>query len=112
MSRFKGVSVTLFGETVTGRDPFGKKITETSEIIVNNVLVYPATSDDVKNQLAIDGKKIVYTLAIPKGDKNDWADKKVSFFGETWRTVGVPLEGIESMIPLDWNKQIKVERYE
>lgn len=66
MSKLKGITVTLLGETVKGKDPFGKEIIEESEINIENVLVAPATTDDIKNQLNIDGKKIEYTLAIPK----------------------------------------------
>lgn len=112
MSKLKGITVTLLGETVKGKDPFGKEIIEESEINIENVLVAPATTDDIKNQLNIDGKKIEYTLAIPKDDTNDWTDKKVIFFGQTWHTVGIPLEGISDLIPLEWNRKVTVERYE
>ena len=112
MSKLKGITVTLLGETVKGKDPFGKEIIEESEINIENVLVAPATTDDIKNQLNIDGKKIEYTLAIPKNDSQDWTDKKVIFFGQTWHTVGIPLEGIPDLIPLEWNRKVTVERYE
>ena len=112
MSKLKGITVTLLGETVKGKDPFGKEIIEESAINIENVLVAPATTDDIKNQLNIDGKKIEYTLAIPKNDTNDWTDKKVIFFGQTWHTVGIPLEGISDLIPLEWNRKVTVERYE
>ncbi|MCO4467214.1 hypothetical protein Si133o_01213 [Streptococcus infantarius subsp. infantarius] len=112
MSKLKGITVTLLGETVKGKDPFGKEIIEESEINIENVLVAPATTDDIKNQLNIDGKKIEYTLAIPKNDTNDWTDKKVIFFGQIWHTVGIPLEGISDLIPLEWNRKVTVERYE
>lgn len=112
MSRLKGITVTLLGETVKGKDLFGKEIIEESAINIENVLVAPATTDDIKNQLNIDGKKIEYTLAIPKNDTNDWTDKKVIFFGQTWHTVGIPLEGISDLIPLEWNRKVTVERYE
>lgn len=112
MSKLKGITVTLLGETVKGKDPFGKEIIEESAINIENVLVAPATTDDIKNQLNIDSKKIEYTLAIPKNDTNDWTDKKVIFFGQTWHTVGIPLEGISDLIPLEWNRKVTVERYE
>lgn len=112
MSRLKGITITLVGETVTRKDPFGKEIVVESEINVENVLVAPASTDDVTNQLNLDGKKIEYTLAIPKDDTNDWIDKKVRFFGQIWHTVGIPLEGIPDLIPLDWNRKVMVERYE
>ena len=38
--------------------------------------------------------------------------KKVSFFGQDWRIIEMPEEGIEWLIPLSWNKKVQVERYE
>lgn len=99
------------GLTKTGTDPFGNPIYEETDIDVENVLVSPTSTDDIVNQLTLTGKKAVYTLAIPKGDTNDWEDKEVKFFGKRWRTFGFPIEGIEDLIPLDWNKKVMVERY-
>ncbi|MDG4813681.1 hypothetical protein P8629_11795, partial [Hydrogenovibrio sp. 3SP14C1] len=69
------------------------------EILVDNVLVAPALSDDVINQLNLTGKKAVYTLGIPKGDTHDWEDKEVEFFGQRWRTFGFVTEGIDDLNP-------------
>ena len=112
MAKIKGITITLFDKVVSGKDPFGNPITKEVEISVDNVLVSPTTSDDVVNQLNIDGRKAVYTLGIPKGDTNNWENKEVQFFGQRFRTFGIPLEGIEEMIPLQWNKKVMVERYE
>ena len=49
-------------------------------------------------------------LGIPKGDTNDWDSRTVEFFGQKWRTVGVPLQGIEENIPLFWHKQVNVQK--
>ena len=111
MGMIKGITVTLIDNSETGKDPFGNPIYEDKEIEVNNVLVSPTSSDDIVNQLTLTGKKAIYTLAIPKEDTHDWEDKKVRFFGKTWRTFGEPLEGIEELIPLDWNKKVTVEHY-
>lgn len=107
----KGITVTLISKQETGRDPFGEPIFEDVEIEVDNVLISPTTSDDIVNQMTLTGKKAVYTLAIPKSDTNDWEDQEVRFFGEKWRVFGVPLQGIDHLIPLDWNKKVMVERY-
>lgn len=107
----KGITIQLVGLTKTGTDPFGNPIYEETDIGVENVLVSPTSTDDIVNQLTLTGKKAVYTLAIPKGDTNDWEDKEVKFFGKRWRTFGFPIEGIEDLIPLDWNKKVMVERY-
>ena len=40
-----------------------------------------------------------------------WHDVTVEFFGQRFRTYGDVTEGIEAMIPLQWNKKVKVERY-
>ena len=35
----------------------------------------------------------------------------VEFFGQKWRTYGGVQQYIEELVPLDWNKKVKVERY-
>lgn len=111
MAKIKGITVTLIGKKETGKDPFDSPTYEDVEIPVDNVLVSPTSSDDIVNQLTLTGKKAVYTLAIPKGDTHIWEDKEVQFFGERWRVFGIPLQGIDELIPLDWNKKVTVERY-
>lgn len=107
----RGITVTLVSKIETGKDPFGEPVFEEAEIEVDNVLISPTTSDDIVNQLTISGKKAVYTLAIPKGDTNTWEDQEVRFFGERWRVFGIPMQGIDHLIPLAWNKKVTVERY-
>ncbi|SUO90939.1 hypothetical protein [Streptococcus uberis] len=112
MGKIHGIQITLIDKQVVSVDPFGTPVVKDVEILVDNVLVSPSSTDDVTNQLSLTGKKAVYTLAIPKGDMHDWENKEVIFFGQKWRTVGFATEGIESMIPLEWNKKVMVERYE
>lgn len=111
MAKIKGITVTLISKVETGKDPLGAPIYEDVEIEVENVLVSPTSTDDIVNQLTLTGKKAVYTLAIPKGDTNTWEGQEVRFFGKRWRVFGTELQGIESLIPLDWNKKVMVERY-
>lgn len=112
MTRIKGITVTLIDRKVTDTDPFGTPVYGDVEVTVDNVLVSPTSSEDIVNQLELTGKKAVYTLAIPKSDTNTWENKEVRFFGERWRVFGIPLQGIEALVPLDWNKKVTVERYE
>lgn len=112
MGKIHGITITLVSKQVVGKDPFGNEIKDDVEIKVDNVIVAPATADDITNQLNLTGRKAEYTLGIPKGDMNDWENKEVIFFGQRWRTFGIPLEGIEDLIPLEWNKKVMVERYE
>lgn len=108
----RGITITLYEETVTGYDPLGAPITEETATEVDNVLVSPTSSDDLVTEQSLYGKTSVYTLAIPKGDTHDWRNKKVEFFGQAFRTFDDPVKGIDELIPLEWNTKVKVERYE
>src|SRR5690625_248165 len=112
MGLIKGITVTLIGKQKVDEDPFGAPVYKDVEINVDNVLVSPTSSEDMNNQLDITGKKAVYDLAIPKNDNNDWEDKEVRFFGKRWKVFGMETQGIDHLIPLDWNKKVTVERYE
>ena len=74
--------------------------------------IAPLSQTDVAviNELSLNGKKAKYQLAIPKGDTHIWEDADVEFFGARWHTVGFSTEGIEDLIPLDWNRKVMVER--
>ena len=112
MARIKGIEVTLYVPTIDGYDPFGEPILDEEAVKVENVLVYPSSPEEVLETTNLYGKKAVYTLAIPKGDTNIWQDRKIGFYGELWRSFGIPIEGIEDNIPLSWNKKVMVERFE
>lgn len=111
----KGITVTLTVKTMTGTDSFGKPVYSTNTTDVNDVLVGEPTTDDITNALTMYGKKIAYTLAIPKGDTNVWEDTTVTLpdpFAGTYRTIGFPTAGIEENIPLRWNKKVHLEKLE
>lgn len=105
----KGIRITLHTQTQIGTDLFNRPVYEEEETPVDNVIVYPATEDEITETLNLTGRKAIYTLGIPKGDQHDWVDKKVSFFGQTFRTIGQPIEGIEAMVPLEWNRKVRCE---
>ena len=112
MTKIKGITVTLVDTVEIEKDPFGHPVFEQKEIEVNNVLVTPTTSDDIINSLELEGKKAVYILGIPKGDTHDWENKEIRFFGQRFKSFGKVTEGIDHLIPLDWNKKVQVEVYE
>lgn len=112
VATIKGIQVELTQNTLIGYDDFGAGIYSSVPVPVDNVLVSPISYEDAVDELSLSGKHIVYELAIPKGDTHDWTNTEVSFFGETFRTVGAPVKGIDDLVPLDWNAKIKVERYE
>lgn len=108
----KGTEIILYKQNITGTDLFGAPIIEETEEVINNVLIAPVNSDDLVNELSITGKKVEYKLAIPKEDENSWTNCRVKFYGQIWKVVGTPAEGLGNLMPLAWNKIVKVERYE
>lgn len=108
----RGVTIILYNKVQTGVDAFNRPVYEDVATTVDNVLIGEPTTEDVINELNLTGKHLAYTLAIPKGDTHEWNDRKVEFFGEVFHTYGEPTQGIEHLIPLSWNKKVKVERYE
>lgn len=112
MAKIKGIMVTLVDTVEIEKDPFGHPIYEQKEIEVSNVLVTPTTSDDIINSMELEGKKAVYILGIPKSDTHDWENKEIKFFGQKFKSFGKVTEGIDYLIPLDWNKKVQVETYE
>lgn len=112
MALIKGITITLYEKQKIGVDGFNRPIYNENPVKVENVLVVPASGDDAASQTNLSGRKEIYTLAIPKGDEHCWDNVTVEFFGKRWKTSGPALEGIENMIPLEWNKKVTVERYE
>lgn len=106
-----GITITLYEQQQTGKDAFGAPILEEQPVKVSNVLIGEPTAEDLVNELQLSGKRIAYILGIPKGDTHDWQNATVEFFGQKFRTYGDVTQGIEELIPLHWNKKVKVERY-
>ena len=107
----RGITVILYDKVQIGIDDFNRPIYEDVPLNIENVLIGEPTTDQIVDELNLSGKRLAYTLAIPKGDSHEWTDRKVEFFGEVFRTFGKPTQGIDHLIPLDWNKKVKVERY-
>ena len=111
MAAIKGITVRLKTRVQTGTDEFKRPVYEEEFVDVENVLVGVPSSEDVINELNLSGKRITYTLGIPKGDTHNWINTEVEFWGERYRTIGKPMQGIDENIPLSWNKKVQVERY-
>lgn len=108
----QGITVTLMNRVKTGVDEFNHDVYAYVETRVNDVLVYPTTASDLPTDETLEGRKYVYTLGIPKGDKHDWLNCRVRFFGRTFQSFGYPVEGIEANVPTRWHKKVTVELYE
>ena len=112
MGRIKGRTIILYDKEETGVDPFNRPVYEDIPVEVENVLIGLPTAQEVIDTLNLTGKRVAYTLGIPKGDNHVWKDRKVEFFGEVFRTIGAPAKGQEELTPLDWAQNVMVERYE
>lgn len=110
----KGITVTLYERSAGQPDAFNRPTYTETPVQISNVLVSPTTSGGEENvdQIDLTGRRAVYTLAIPKGDTHEWENCRVDFFGESWKVIGIPTQGIEDLIPLAWNKKVQVERIE
>ena len=111
MGKLKGVSVVLHKRTVKEYDPLGNPVYITEDITVNNVLWNVTTADDLISSTRLEGTTELYTLAIPKGDTNTWLENTVTFNGKTFHCYAES-EGMDALIPLEWNKKVLVERYD
>lgn len=108
----RGITVRLIAKVQSGTDPFGAPLYEETAEDIENVLVAPASAQDIIDSTQLYGKKAVYTLGIPKDDTHIWEDQDVEFFGSRWHVFGIPLKGIDALIPLSWNTKVMVERYD
>lgn len=118
MARLQGITVTLYELEQTGTDDCGAPIYEENPVNVDNVLVGEPSTDDITTSVSLYGKKITYMLGIPKGDRHDWMDKKVSWtdaYGltHTVKTFGYPITGVEENIPpqIPWHMKVRCEAY-
>lgn len=112
----RGLTVTLYTTTQAGEDDFGVPILTETPVDVPDVLVGEPTTDDIATSTALYQKQIRYMLGIPKGDTNDWMDKKVSWtdaYGITHvcKTFGFPITGVEANIPTRWHMKVRCEDY-
>lgn len=109
----QGMTVTLHHRIETGKDALNNPIYQWYEPeTVNDVLVGEPTPEERTDELNLSGRRIAFSLGIPKGDTHEWKDQIVEFFGHKFLIFGEPKEGIEANIPLRWHKIYKCERYE
>lgn len=110
----KGETVILTVKVYNSDDEFGQPVYDETYVNVNNVCVGSPSSDDVISEMSLSGKRIAYTLGIPKDDTNDWTNTSVEIRSKMYRTIGIPTEYTEGSMPdwWPWNKSIKVEAYE
>lgn len=110
----RGITVQLWERTQTGADAFGAPIYTSQPTDVTNVLVAEPTTEDIAVSTALYQKTIRYMLGIPKGDRHDWKDKRVTWtdaYGifHDCRSFGYPVTGVEENIPGPWHMKVRCE---
>lgn len=108
----KGQSVILYERTKTGKDEFNRDVYEEKPVIVENVFIGRPEANEVVSEMNLSGRRIVYTLGIPRGDTHDWENVTVEFYGRKWKTFGIPVQGNTKLMPFVWDKNVTVEAYE
>ena len=113
----RGTTVTLYAQTQTGGDAFNAPVYAETPVQVDNVLVGEPSTEDITTATDLFGKRILYWLAIPKGDAHDWQDKRVEWTDGTGRritvrTFGFPVTGIEANVPGPWHMKVRCGAYE
>ena len=112
----RGIDVTLYRKQQTGEDAFGAPVFEEVSETVHNVLIGEPTAEELNVPVIV-----IFVVGAAAGIISfshllswllkHWHDVTVEFFGQRFRTYGDVTEGIEAMIPLRWNRKVKVERY-
>lgn len=115
MTHLKGKTVIIRRKVPTGQvDALNEPIYTITETSVDNVLIGEPSTDDISNVVNLTGKKVAYTLGIPKGDANEWAGAEVELpapFAGVYHVIGLPVYGIVENIPMDWGGKVYLERY-
>lgn len=116
MGRLTGRSIILYDKVKVGVDDFNRPIYTETPVTVENVLIGSPTPQEVVDTLNLTGKRAAYTLGIPKGDTHVWTDRRVElpadFPSGKYRTFGYPAIGQSELVPLQWGKNVMVEKYE
>ena len=85
MGLIKGITIKLYEKTQTGTDGFNRPIYKETPVDIENVLVAPASTDDILAQNNLSGKEAVYSLAIPKETHMTGKTEQWSFSGKSGR---------------------------
>lgn len=106
-----GTTITLINKIRSGTDAFNAPIYTEVQTTVENVLVAQPSASQVIDQMNLYGKRLAYTLGIPKGDTHVWKEQDVIIFGERFHVFTDVTKGIEENVPGPWHHIYGVERY-
>ena len=110
--KFHTDNVTLHVKTQTGVDAFNVPVYADDTAVVTGILIGRPESEDEARAIDLYGKRIEYSLGIPKGDAHDWENAVVEFWGQKFRTFGFTKTANQANVPGPWGCVVMVERYE
>lgn len=84
-------------------------ITWTEPVSVDNVLIAPASTDDME-AARVNGYTLALTLHFPKTWTASLQGCRITVGGEVYRVVGDPHPYMDENTPTDWNRPVNVER--
>lgn len=108
----KGKTIILLNKVQKGVDAFNRPIYDEEAIEVENCLYMPASITDRVETLNLTGRRVEYTVSVPKGDDHNWENQVIIINGRKYKVFTPVEETIDELTPLRWNKKFKVEAYE
>lgn len=66
-NRIHGITIQLYEQVQTGVDAFNRPVYAETAVDVDNVLIGEPSTQDIVDELNLSGRKLAYTLGIPKG---------------------------------------------
>lgn len=107
-----GETIVLIDKIASGKNPLGRTQYQEERVLIPNVIISYPQAEDIETSVNLTGRRAEHVLGIPKGDTHDWNNKEVEFYGKRWRVIGTAIQGMNHLMPLDWNKKVMVESYE
>ena len=103
-----GEDVAVLTRTV-GYDEHMEEVETWERETVENVLVFPGSTSDVRDSVRPDGTRAAYTLGFPKGFTGSLRGCRIEVRGAVYSVIGDPHPATPDNIPGRWNMNVEVE---
>lgn len=104
----KGEDVAVLTRSVEYDEHMEEVETWESET-VENVLVHPGSTSDVRGSVRPDGTRAAYTLGFPKDYTGSLRGCRIEVRGGVYSVIGDPHPATPGNIPGRWNMNVEVE---
>ena len=107
-----GETVTVYTRQLAGVDGFNNNTYSFAEETLNNVIVAPGEPQNETDDSRPDGKRVEYTIYLPKEYTGDLTGGKATVRGRTLNVIGIPKVYTDDNVPMQWNMVVKLEDIE